>query len=178
MWFKQDFTWFLSLNHNSTETGRNICLWSNNQTSWIPWSLTHNSMILSTRIDVFTTDVPAKKDQISTNVTFSWPGQLTFLTSRFSHIPNWNTPQFLFLNKEHPNSHKLHTKRQIIPVAVIKSNIYNIFYKIYQCIFYVIYKLAVLLESMVFWNLLMSNFPDHYCLISHAWWDYLEFRIV
>ncbi len=41
------------------------------------------------------------------------------------------------------------SKRQLIPVAVIKSNIYNIFYKIYQCVFYVIYKLAVLLESMV-----------------------------
>ncbi len=28
----------------------------------------------------------AKKDQISTNVTFSWPGQLSFLTSHFTHI--------------------------------------------------------------------------------------------
>ncbi len=97
--------------------------------------------------------------------TFNRPKQHNVLRTSHLHSPSegmrsllpslikeQNLPAcfcLLTLLKEHPNSHKLHTKRQIISVAVIKSNIYNIFYKIYQCVFYVIYKLAVLLESMI-----------------------------
>ncbi len=56
---------------------------------------------------------------------------------------------FHFFNRTKTQTFIKCYKRQLIPVAVIKSNIYNIFYKIYQCVFYVIYKLDVLLESMV-----------------------------
>ncbi len=71
---------------------------------------------------------------------------VTFLTSSLSHIPQLVSVSWTLQKKDSKTFIKC-SKRQLIPVAVIKSNIYNIFYKIYQCVFYVIYKLDVLLES-------------------------------
>ncbi len=163
------------------------------QTSWIPWSLTHNSMIFINKNRRFYDRRSAKKDQISTNMTFSWPGQwlswppvsLTFQTETPLNISfGQGTPKLLLTLLKGLKTFIKCSKRTIntsywaIKAIYSKAIYTTIFYKIYQCVFYVIYKLAVYWDLWYFWNLLMSNFPDHYCLISHAWCDYLEFRIV